>query len=380
MGFKKIGFSSIKLNKATQKNLDEVVRENWACEGPKVREFEAAWGKLFGYKHNVAVSSGTSGDTAACLALYDFNARMGEQNEIIAPALAFAAVGESIIMSGFKPVFVDIERETLNINPKKIEEKISPHTRAIMAVHTMGKPCEMDTIMDIARKHDLYVIEDSCEAHGAFYKGKLIGHWGDMAVFSCYAAHLIYCGEGGMVSTNDDAFNEVLRSVRTHGRREGKREFDHMRLGFNGKMNDLEAAVGLSQVGKFKTIFKKRHENLHYLLDKTSDLKPLAYFNTEGSNEIVCGHAFTITLKNPMYDAELLKETMKENNISYKLNFKSMPTQQGAFSFLGYKVGDFPEAEYVGNNGIHIGIHQGLTRRDLDRVSSVLHRYFDKNS
>src|SRR3989338_1625740 len=269
----KVGFSSIKLGSLTKKHLGDVVRDSWACEGPKVAQLEKEWGKLFGTRYNIAVSSGTAGDTAACLSLYDCNSKYGERNEIISPALAFAAVGESIVMSGFFPRFVDIERETLNINPRKIEENISSRTRAIMAVHTMGKPCEMDTIMQIARKHNLLVIEDACEAHGARYKKKNVGSWGDMAVYSCYAAHLIYCWEGGMVSTNNKHLAEVIRSVRTHGRKNGKKEFNHVRLGFNGKLNDLEAAVGLSQIGNFQKIFARRRENLHYLLEKTHDLK-----------------------------------------------------------------------------------------------------------
>src|SRR3989344_4842139 len=259
----RIEFGDLRLDEEAKTNLLHCWETSWVSGGPKVKKFEEEWGKLFGYKHNIAVYSGTGGDIGACMALYDFGAQ--RRDEIIAPALAFAAVGNSIMQAGFKPVFVDVEKHTLNINPRKIEEKITAKTRAIMAVHTMGKPCEMDTIMQIARKHNLLVIEDACEAHGARYKKKNVGSWGDMAVYSCYAAHLIYCGEGGMVSTNNKHLAEVIRSVRTHGRKNGKKEFNHVRLGFNGKMNDLEAAVGLSEIGNFQKIFARRRENLHYL-------------------------------------------------------------------------------------------------------------------
>ena len=150
----RVEFGELRIDEKARQNLMNVVETNWASGGPKVKRFEEEWGKLFGYRHNIAVSSGTSADLSACLALYDFGAQRGD--EIIAPALAFAAVGESIVLAGFKPVFVDVERETLNINPRKIEEKITPKTRGIMAVHTMGKPCELDTITDLARKNNLY--------------------------------------------------------------------------------------------------------------------------------------------------------------------------------------------------------------------------------
>src|SRR3989338_1311794 len=146
----RIEFGDLKLDQRAMDNLSESIRTNWITEGPKTRQFEDEWGKLFGYKYNISFNNGTSADTAACMTLYDFGAKRGD--EIIVPALAFAAAGNSIIAAGFTPVFVDVEKETLNINPKKIEEKITGKTKAIMAVHTMGKPCEMDAITDIAKK------------------------------------------------------------------------------------------------------------------------------------------------------------------------------------------------------------------------------------
>lgn len=372
----RIEFGELRIGEEAKQNLLNVVETSWASGGPKVKKFEEEWGKLFGYEHNVAVSSGTSADLTSCLALYDLGARRGD--EIIAPALAFAAVGESIVLAGFKPAFVDIERDTLNINPKKIEEKITPKTRAIMAVHTMGKPCEMDTIMDISRKHGLYVIEDSCEAHGARYKGKFIGNWGDMAAFSYYIAHLVCCGEGGMVSTNNDQIASILRSVRSHGRKDGDLYFDHLRLGHNAKMNDLEASIGLPEIRKFWWTFDTRKRNLTRLMGITEDLKDHAYFNTEGKDEVVCPHGFSVTVKDPKYNLPALSRFLEENSIKCKRNFGSMPTQHKAFEFLGHKMGEFPEAEYVGDNGLHFGIHQYLKDEDIGYISDKLHEYFRK--
>ncbi|MEM4259553.1 MAG: DegT/DnrJ/EryC1/StrS family aminotransferase [Candidatus Pacearchaeota archaeon] len=372
----RIEFGELKIDERAKKNLLHVVKTNWASGGPKVKKFEEEWGRLFGYKYNIATSSGTTADLSACLALYDFGAKRGD--EIIAPALAFAAVGEAIILAGFNPIFVDVEKETLNINPKKIEEKITPKTRAIMAVHTMGKPCKMDAIIDIAKKNNLFVIEDSCEAHGAKYKGRYVGNWGDMATFSYYIAHLVCCGEGGMVSTNREDIAEVLKSVRTHGRKNGELYFDHVRLGHNAKMNDLEASIGLSEVEKFWQTFEKRKKNLLKLIEQTRDLQEFAYFNTEGKDEIVCPHGFSVTLKDPKYNLSELYKFLELNSIKCKRNFGSMPTQHKAFEFLGHKLGEFPEAEYIGDNGLHLGVHQYLNTDDIDYVSDKLHEYFGR--
>ena len=372
----RIKFGDVKISDKTRKDMDDLLRSHRVTEGAKVRKFEEEWGRLFGYKYSIATPSGTVADTLACMALYDFGAQRGD--EIIAPALAFAAVGESILAAGFKPSFVDIKRDTLNIDAEKIEEKISDRTRAIMAVHTMGKPAEMDKIMAIANDYDLKVIEDSCEAHGARYQGKYVGNWGDMAAFSFYAAHLIFAGEGGMVSTNDETIAQSIRSVKTHGRRPGTIYFDHQRLGINGKVTDMAAVIGLGQMEEgFWNVYNKRKENLRYLLSKTKDLEGMAFFNLEGPQEDICPHAFSVTLKGDGTAKELF-DYLENRGIQTKVNFRSMPTQQQAFAFMGHKEGEFPEAEYVGNKGVHFGIHQHLTREDLDYASEVLHEFFTR--
>ena len=372
----RIEFGDLRFDERTRKQIEDVLKNNWISEGPKVKEFEKKFGELFGYKHNISMSSGTSADMAACMALYEFGAKQGD--EIIVPALAFIAPGNSIRAAGFTPKFVDVERETLNINPGLIEEKITPRTKAIMAVHTMGKPCKMDIIMDIAKKHGLYVIEDCCETHGARYKSKFVGNWGDMASFRFYAGDLICSAEGGMVSTTNLDMAEILRSVKSHGRKPGSLYFDHLRFGLNFKMNDVEAAFALPQVEDFWKTFNKRRENMYYLLGLVKDLETFAWFNSEDADETVCAHAFTVTLKEPGKCKELY-EHLEKNSIECKRNFGSMPTQHKAFEYLGYKLGDFPEAEYVGNNGIHFGIHQYLSKEDFDYISDKLHEFFKKN-
>jgi dTDP-4-amino-4,6-dideoxygalactose transaminase len=372
----RVEFGDLKLDERVAKHFGEILKTNLVSGGPKVKEFEEKWGKLFDYKYNVAMSSGTSADIAACMTLYDFGAERGD--EIIAPALAFAAVGNSIFAAGFKPVFVDIDRQTLNINPNLLEERITDKTKAIMAVHTMGKPCDMDSILKTGKKHHLKIIEDSCEAHGARYNGKFVGSFGDISTFSFYVAHILSCGDGGMVSTNNPEISDIIKSVKSHGRPPNSIYFDHVRYGLNFRMNDLVASVGLPQIEDFWKIFKTRKDNLYYLLEKTKDLEEFAYFNLEEKNEVVCPHAFSITLKEPGYDLKRLYAYLEDNSVKCKRNFGSMPTQHKAFAFLGHKLGEFPDAEFVGDNGLHFGIHQYLSKEDLDYVSDLLHSYFAK--
>jgi len=371
---RKIKFGDLVISDEAKKLINKALDSNFVSGGYLVEELEKEWGRLFNYKYNVAMSNGTDADIAACMALYDFGAKRGD--EIIVPALAFAATGNSILAAGFKPVFVDIKRETLNIDPDKIEEKINSKTKAIMAVHTMGKPCEMDAIQKLAKKYNLKIIEDCCEAHGAQYKDRFVGQFGDIATFSFYVAHVISGGDGGMCSTNNPKIYDVLTSLKNHGRKPDSLYFDHLRHGLNFRVNILPVSIVLGEIKNFWEVFNKRKNNLNYLLKKTEKLRDFAFFNSEESYELISPHAFSITLKNPEYNYKKLYKFLQDNSIECKRNFGSMPTQHKAFEFLGHKLGEFPEAEYVGDNGLHFGIHQYLSKEDLDYISDVLYQYF----
>ncbi|MCK5081356.1 MAG: DegT/DnrJ/EryC1/StrS family aminotransferase, partial [Candidatus Omnitrophica bacterium] len=278
--------------------------------------------------------------------------------------------GNAVLQAGFHPVFVDVHRETLNIDPKKIEEAITPRSRAIMPVHLMGKPAAMDEVLQIAKAHKLYVIEDAAEAHGAEYKDKKIGSIGDMAAFSLYAAHIVTTIEGGIIITNNSQMADALRSLRNHGI-EGK--FQFKRIGFSAKMNEIEAAVGIGNIKIFDQILGKRRRNLLYLIEKFKQFEDYFITIKEESHEKIAPHAFSIIVKE---DAGFTKEEfvrfIEAAGVDSRNLFYSIPTQCANYAFLGKKLGDFPEAEYCSDNGTHIGIHQDIELEDLDYVQQVV--------
>jgi dTDP-4-amino-4,6-dideoxygalactose transaminase len=373
----RINFGDLRVSPESKKYISDCIRTNKISGGNKTKLLEESWGKLFGYEYNVAMSNGTCADMAALMTLYD-TVKASRGDEVIAPALAFAAVGNSIGAAGFTPKFVDIKRETMNINPDLIEEKITSKTKAIMVVHTMGKPCEMDKISKIAKKYDLRIIEDCCESHGGLYNNQFLGTFGDAATFSFYVAHIVSCGDGGMLSTNSEKIKDLVNSVKNHGRKPGSLYFDHVRYGLNFRMNDLAASVGIPEIQNFWNTFNKRKSNFYYLTEKTKDLEDIAFFVKEERNELISPHAFSVTLKDEKYNYGNFYQFLESNGIECKRNFGSMPTQHKAFEYLGHKKGEFPEAEYVGDNGLHFGIHQFLKKDDLDYASKVLHKYFGR--
>jgi len=361
----RIEFGELRIGNIARQHLIDICETNWASSGPKVKAFEDQWGYLFGYRHNVAVSSGTDACLNACLALYFTGAKPGD--EVIVPALSFIATSNAVRAAGFKPVFVDVKKETLNIDESLIADSITEKTCGIVVVHTMGKLCNMKKIIKIA--NGLPVIEDACEAHGASKNGRLVGHWGDMSCFSFYIAHLVCCGEGGMVSTNRLDLYDVLNSTKCHGR--SGLYFDHPRFGLNSKMNDMEASLGLESINSFWSIFDFRRNIVKRIRQELSDFKDIAWFSEEEDDEINCPHGFSVTLKEPDR-LNVLTASLDKANIHWKRNFGCIPTQHGAFDYLSYKLGDFPNAEYIGNNGIHVGTHQYLTKDNVSTIISAL--------
>ncbi len=370
---RKVGYGSVDIGPRAWAFLKDCLETSRVSTGPYVPRFEKLFAEVVSAKYAVAVSSGTDACTLMMSSLYDFGAKRGD--EVILPALTFSATANSVLAAGLSPKFVDVERETFNIDAGKIEEAITKNTRAIFPVHIMGKPAAMDEIREIAKKHDLLVFEDGCQAHGSFYKGTRIGSRGIGTSFSLYAAHLICTGEGGVVTTDDEKMRDIYMSLRSHGRPPGKLDFDFHRVGFNSKMNELEAALGVDQCLRYEEIRKKRKYNYDYLLENLAtlqrergfiDLPKVEDYEVIGPQ----GFPFVVEERAPFRGPEIEK-MLTEAGIEWKRLFGSLPTQHKAYEFLGYKRGDFPVAEYIGGAGYHIGVHQGLLESDLAYVVSV---------
>lgn len=363
-----IKFGELRLNETSRKMMQEVMDTEWISGGPMVARFEQMWEEKF-RTNAVAVSSGTDACICACLALY---ARQGVKrgDEIIVPALSFIATSNAVRAAGFTPVFVDVNFD-LNIDEKKIEEAITKRTVAVMCVHTMGRMCDVEYIGKLCTKHNLVMIEDACEAHGASRNNVPVGAIGDMACYSFYQAHIVNAGEGGMVTSDFDHWADMLRAVRSHGR--NGLYFDHFCVGYNSKMNDLEAAIGIGSMTDFDKTFGRRREIVKQYREECSDLFTKAWFTEESRDDINCPHGFSITVKHPNL-IDPLKRELNEAGIQWKRNFGCIPTQHKAFADMGYRLGDFPTAEYIGDYGIHVGCHPFMSDDDVKRVCKAIRK------
>ncbi|OGS08524.1 MAG: aminotransferase DegT [Elusimicrobia bacterium RIFOXYA12_FULL_51_18] len=393
----KYPFGTITITPKTKKLVNTILDSGRISGGKYVREFETKFAKLVGTKEAVALSSGTDADALALAVLYDFGARRND--EVIVPALSFVATGNAVLQAGFVPRFVDIDLRTLNIDPSKIEKAITPRTKAIMPVHLMGKPADMDRINRIARKHKLLVVEDAAEAQSARYKGREIGTLGDMAAFSLYIAHIISTGEGGIITTDNSAYAEILRSLRAHGRackcaacvlNTGKGgcakrfkyntdiRFIFERIGFSAKMNELEAAIGLGYLDIYPEIFRKRKRNFLYIRKKFAKFRPALLTIDPGPGEEMAPYAFPVILsKGLKFTRDEFVAYLEAAGIDTRSLFLSMPTQCRGFGYLGYKPGDFPAAEYAADNGFHIGLHQDITEAHIDYFIRLVGKFLE---
>ncbi len=394
---RKISFGTLTVTESSKELIINALNNKRLSSGKYVEEFERRFAELLGVKEAVAVASGGDADALACAVLYDFGAERGD--EIIVPALSFVATGNSILQAGFIPVFVDIDFKTLNIDTSKIEEKITNRTRAIMVVHLMGKPADMDKVLEISNRYGLHVIEDAAEAHGGFYKGKPLGTIGDMGAFSLYVAHIISTVEGGIVVTDNTKIASILRSLRSHGRAcnckicvlntsqnlcpkrfkndtKSDMRFLFERIGFSSKMNELEAAIGLGNLEIYDQILQKRRHNLYYLLEKLAEYEPYLYTITKDPDEEIGPHALPIIVgPEAWFTRDELMYYFESKSIETRTLFASMPSQCDGFKFLGHRLGEYPVAEYVGNNGLHIGVHQDLEIEDCNYVLDTLDEF-----
>src|SRR3989338_6161929 len=255
----------------------EVLDSGIIAQGPKVEKFEKKFAEFIGVKHAIATSNGTTALHVALLAR-----SIGPGDEVITTPFTFIATANAIKMAGATPIFVDIEEESFNINPDLIETVITPKTKAIMPVHLYGRAAQMDKIIEIARKYNILVIEDACQAHGAEFAGKKVGSFRD-SCFSFYPTKNMAVGEGGMITTDDDEVAKKVRQLINHGSE--KKDY-HDSVGYNYRMTDIAAAIGIEQLKKLPSFNERRKSNAQYLNEQSQMVKGLI------CPDIVDGHVF----------------------------------------------------------------------------------------
>jgi perosamine synthetase len=347
-----------------KKAVMEVLDSGMIAQGPRTKAFEEAFAEMCGVKHAVATSSGTTALHVALLAN-----GIGPGDEVITSAFTFIASANSILFTGARPVFVDIDPRTFNLHPDMIEAAITPKTKAIMPVHLYGLACDMDPILRIAEKHNLAVIEDACQSHGAAYKGKKVGSFGT-GTFSLYPTKNITSGEGGMITTNDSVVDEKCRVIRQHGMR---RRYYHDELGFNFRMTDVHAAIGLAQLKKLEKFNAQRQANGKFLSENLKGV--VVPYIPEGQTHVF--HQYTVRVSGGKRDA--LRAHLQERGVGSEVYYP-VPIHQQSFyvSELGYK-DILPETESAALEVLSLPVHAGLSAADLETIVAAVNEFTNNN-
>lgn len=338
----------------------KVLKSGFIAQGPKVAEFEGKFADFVGAKYAVATSSGT---TALHVTL--LSCEIGEGDEVITTPFTFVATGNSILYTGARPKFVDIDPKTFNIDPDKIEKAITEKTKSIMPVHLYGQSADMDKINEIAKKHDLFVIEDAAQAHGSLYKNKKIGSIGDMACFSFYPTKNMTTSEGGMITTNNEELAEKARMFRAHG--ETKR-YEHAVLGYNFRMTDVAAAIGVAQMEKIDDFNQKRINNAKYLNKELEEIEGIIPPKLLNDVKHVY-HQYTIKVEKGSRDNWV--KFLNENGVGTGIHYPIPIYKQELYIELGYDE-NLPETEKAAKSVISLPIHPRVTGDDLAIIVNIL--------
>ncbi len=351
----------------------DCLRSGWISTGPRVGKFQEMFKHYIGSKHALALNSCTAGLHLSMLA-----AGLGPGDEVITTPMTFAASANSIIHTGAKPVFVDIELPSANIDASQIEKKINKKTKAIMPVHLYGRPCNMDKIMNIARKYNLKVIEDAAHATEAVYKGKKIGTIGDISVFSFYVTKNLVTGEGGMITTDCREYAEKIEMYGLHGmsrgawKRYSDEGFKHYKIvfpGFKYNMMDLQAAIGIHQLGKIEDFLIKREKiwNTYNSAFKGFPVQPPPEpeINTKHSRHL---YTLLLNLEELKVDRDRIQNALHNEKIGTGIHFLSLHLHPYYSETYKYKEDDFPNAKYVSDRTISLPLSAKMTVEDVADV------------
>lgn len=407
-------------------NMIDASLDMWLTAGRFNREFETKFAQYLGVKYSLSVNSGSSANLLALSALTSHKLAeraLKKGDEVITVAAGFPTTVNPIIQNGLVPVFVDCKIGTYNIDADKIEEALSPKTRAVFIAHTLGNMFDMDRVKAICEKHNLWLIEDSCDALGAEYNGKKAGTIGDIGTFSFYPAHHLTMGEGGAVVTNNPELYKILMSFRDWGRDCccppgkdgvcGKRfsqqlgnlpfgydhKYTYSHTGYNLKITDWQAAIGCAQIDKLDEFLKIREKNAKYLTEKLADLaKYLILPEIEnGCKPSWFGYLISVRENSPFSKQELV-EYLERNNIGTRQLFagnilrqpmiveNNIPLRIGSGDLIfskdltqeHYRL--LPNTEFIMNNTFWVGVFPALSENELDRTSNVIHDFVNKKA
>jgi len=394
MAKRQIGVGGIHLGTREKKYLQQVIRSNRLSYGPFSERFERNFAKAHDCRFAAFCNSGTS---ALHISLAALKERYGwkDDDEVLVPAVTFVATANIVFHNRMKPVFVDVDRATYNIDPRLIEDKITKRTRAIIPVHLTGLPCDMDPILEIARRRGLRVIEDSCETTFGVYKGRKVGSFGDIGCFSTYVAHYIVTGVGGLALTNDADLAVRLRSLMNHGRDsiyikidddQGvsgdklhqivAKRFSFVSMGHSFRCTELEAALGLAQLDQKNAIVRARRMNARRLSEGLKAVEDRIQLPTVPKDREHMFMMYPIVVRDEPKTG--LVNFLEDNGIETRdlLPLTNQPVYKRLF-------GDdlesrYPMARWINLSGFYVGCHQYLAPQEIDRIASTIRRYFKR--
>jgi dTDP-4-amino-4,6-dideoxygalactose transaminase len=346
------------------KAVNEVLNSGMLAQGPKVAELEEAFARYCGAKYALALNSGTAAIHAALAAI-----GVGPGDEVITTPFSFIATINPIIFLGAKPVLADIDPETFNIDTSKLEALITSKTKAIMPVHLYGQPCDHGELSALAAKHGLKVIEDACQAVGAEYDGKKAGNLGDVGCFSLYATKNIMSGEGGMITTNDEAIATRVRQFRQHGM---SGPYQYEGIGYNYRMTDLQAAIANEQLKKVNRFNEARRRNAKLFDEGLRGITGLGLPKVAAKRTHVY-HQYTIrVLEDFPLERDALIDELKKREIGAAVYYPKSLHDVPHIAAYGYKAGDFPESEKAASQVLSLPIHPKVSESDIQTIITAL--------
>jgi dTDP-4-amino-4,6-dideoxygalactose transaminase len=352
--------------------VTRTLESSWLGTGPRVHEFQRAFAKFIGVDHALATSSCT-----AALHLAMVSSGVGAGDEVITTAMTFCATANAIIHTGADPVFVDCQRDTMNIDPAAVEAAVTPRTRAIVPVHFGGRPVDMDALRKVAQRHNLLIIEDAAHAIEAMYRGKRAGNLGDIGCFSFYVTKNMTTGEGGMVTTNDAKLSDTVRVYGLHGMSadawsrfsdEGYRHYDVIHPGFKYNLTDMAASLGLVQLPKLGDWLRKR-EAIWAQYDAAFADLPMILPAAPAPDTVHARHLYTVLIRD---DAPVTRDQfmarMHRRRIGTGVHYRALHTQPYYRERGGYRPEDMPNATFIGERTASLPLTPHLPAQDVERI------------